>query len=747
MSSMELDMTRQALEELQNEYDAFVYAVSHDFGAPLRSIVGFSELINERYHEKLDTAGKKYLEFLFSGGRKSQLMLESLLTLSRLRVESEACEWLCLDQLIESVVGSLQLPGKTEPTILWRGLPSVWGSKVHLQRVFHELLNNALAYSEGRRRILIEIEAVEKDGHWQVSVRDNGVGIPEGRLAHIFDPFYQVQAKEGRAGMGLTYCRKAVREHGGSLWVESVPGQGSTFTFTLPCKAGELGGRPESSASNPLEFLEDRDEGILFLDRQSRIQFVNPAGAQLLAKKISELEGSLFTHPISEELSEIEIVRPNGKPGIATMQVQSSTWERGPALMVTLVDVSELKEQERRDQQSEKMEAVGRLAGGIAHDFNNVLAAIQSYTTLLRTADKQEREQLLSQVEQTLEQGRGLTNRLLTFSERSRPSFGSLDINEIVSNMQNLLQKTLGPRIELKCQLLPGEAPALADRSDVAQILLNLLSNARDAMPGGGTVLLETGSVEVECEENHWGLAVEPGRYLSLRVSDQGAGICEDILPKIFDPFFSTKKDALNSGLGLSIVYNTLRQHEGGLRIRSSGQGTTMDILLPWGSLASKPRLRAQLPTRDDPETTKLRILLVDDDRHVRDATTRLLSKLGHHVTAASSGREALEIAAKTGPLDLLMTDVAMPEMNGFQLWPKFRELRPQTQVVFVSGYSCSSLAGHQELDSGQFLTKPYNARDLKELLNQIAARQLHDSLPLTTRTRAIVKLPPKPSS
>lgn len=718
-------MTRQALDELQNEYDAFVYAVSHDFGAPLRSLVGFSELINERYHEQLDTAGKEYLGFLFSGGRKSQVMLEALLTLSRLRVQSESCEWLDTDSLVREVVNGLDKPDGIEPSFRWTKLPQIWGSRVHLVRVFEELLKNALDYRDPERQLLVEIQVTKQTGGFEVRVRDNGIGMAQNQLPHIFDPFSQVHSRESHAGMGLTYCRKAVREHGGSLGVESVEGQGTVFTFTLPC-----GGRKtepvkakKASSAETLSFLQNHQEGVFFLDDKHTIRFANPAAAGLLGKAPGQIEGEPFPFPISEEFNEVEIVRPDGSPGVATVRVQNSSWDTGGTLMITMTDVTEEREQERQDRQSDKMEAVGRLAGGIAHDFNNVLAAIQSYSTLLRDAPATEQAGILAQIEETLEQGRGLTHRLLTFSERSRPSVSSIDVNSVLNEMTALLNKTLGPGIELEFDLVRGVAPALADRSDLAQILLNLLVNARDAMADGGKVTVSTSKLSLASAETQWGLTTPAGNYLSIRVEDQGRGIDPEVLPKVFDPFFSTKKDALNSGLGLSIVYNTLRQHHGGLRVLTSPEGSCFEALLPWGNLVAQEPLSAVLPSNKSADSQRLRILLVDDDRHVRDATKRLLGKLGHLVTTASSGQEALQLSQEAD-WELLMTDVAMPGMNGFQLWSKFRKLKPNAEVVFVSGYSSSSLAGHEEMQGSHFLAKPYNARELKALLTKIALEQ-----------------------
>ena len=362
-------------------------------------------------------------------------------------------------------------------------------------------------------------------------------------------------------------------------------------------------------------------------------------------------------------------------------------------------------ELERRLQQSQRLESVGQLAGGIAHDFNNMLAVILNCASFVRdeVSDRDDLRQDVDEIQRAAERATALTRQLLTFSRRDVIKPELLDLNAVVADLEKLLTRTLGEDIELRTRPAPGLPAVEADRSQVEQVLLNLAVNARDAMPEGGRLTIETARVN-------------RGGDVRLRVIDTGCGMPQELVPRAFDPFYSTKPRDQGSGLGLSTVYGIVTGNGGLIDLRSEpGRGTTVEVTLPAAAQeeATGPstRRRKPAPTRSA-ETT---ILLVEDELAVREVTRRILSKHGHEVLAAGSPSEALRVLSNhEWPLGLLLTDVVMPDMSGIELAKRITEIQPNVPILYMSGYSEEIVSRHGGLDSGApLLQKPFGAESL----------------------------------
>lgn len=387
-------------------------------------------------------------------------------------------------------------------------------------------------------------------------------------------------------------------------------------------------------------------------------------------------------------------------------------------LIVVAVDVTDLKHAEERLRQAQKMESVGQLAGGIAHDFNNILMAMQGYAELLRM--RLTDPDLIKFVDHILkgsDRAAQLVRHLLAFGRRQMLNLEHLDMNEVVTGVTPLLKKTIRDDIELRIQLFDSRLPVYADRVQLEQVLINLSANARDAMPAGGTLYIETGLVQIDSTYTQGNLSMKPGDYVLLLVSDTGCGMDEKVKARVFDPFFTTKEFGKGTGLGLAIVQGIVAQHNGFINIYSeTGEGTTFKIYLPLDRVGEEPTNQvAQQP----PAFLKGSgvILLADDDEMVRDIALSVLNEAGYEVLTAKDGEEAVNLfEANADRIDLLLLDVLMPRKNGRAAYEAIKTRHPNIKAVFLSGYSEDLLREKGTLLNGyDFISKPISPHVLLE--------------------------------
>lgn len=379
----------------------------------------------------------------------------------------------------------------------------------------------------------------------------------------------------------------------------------------------------------------------------------------------------------------------------------------------TIQDITERKRLEEQLLQAQKMESVGRLAGGVAHDFNNLLTVINGYCDLMlagmETSDPL-REQL-TEVRGAGQRAAAVTQQLLAFSRRQVMRPQVLDLNAFLRETERLLQRLIGEDIRLVTVLDEALGKVKADPGQINQMILNLAVNGRDAMPGGGRLVIETANVDIDDESAAAQAGSRAGRYVRLSVCDTGAGMDAETRRHLFEPFFTTKPAGKGTGLGLSSVYGIVQQSEGWISVYSEpGQGTQFHIYLP--RLEDDGEASAALVENSAAAFGTETILVTEDQDSVRRLVSRILRGFGYHVLEAASGREALEAAAgHTGPIDLLITDLVMPEMSGRELGVELKRQRPEIRVLYMSGYTGNAIARRGLLEEGvAFLEKPFTA-------------------------------------
>ena len=388
------------------------------------------------------------------------------------------------------------------------------------------------------------------------------------------------------------------------------------------------------------------------------------------------------------------------------------------------VDLETRLVREQAMAQASRMESIGQLAGGVAHDFNNLLSVVLGNAGFLSAALKPGTpgHEEVQEIRRACTHAASLTRQLLMFSRREEIEPLSLDLNQIVREVERLLRRTLGEHVELVTRLAPDLPAVLGDPGSLEQVLVNLAVNARDAMPRGGTLTIATARVELAAEDLIDRPELNPGPFVRLSVTDTGEGMTDEVASRAVEPFYSTKPKTEGTGLGLATVYGIARQLRGGLRIDSRvGVGTMMAVDLPVAAGASAP---APYPAEmQDAAATGQHVLLVEDDEAVRRIAARLLDSGGYCVTAASNGGAALEQLAAAEPrVDVLVTDVIMPEMNGAELAAQARARQPGLPVVLMSGY-IDPLTEVDQLDEVAIVQKPFTGASLTAAIQEALGR------------------------
>ncbi|MDO9263114.1 MAG: PAS domain S-box protein [Desulfosalsimonadaceae bacterium] len=400
-----------------------------------------------------------------------------------------------------------------------------------------------------------------------------------------------------------------------------------------------------------------------------------------------------------------------------------------PHIVSVAVDITErqkaLEERERLEnqlRQAQKMESIGRLAGGVAHDFNNLLTAIMGNTDMAMAVTEPDGKirSKLEVIRKASESAADLTRQLLAFSRKQFIEPKIINLNDIIRYMTKMLARMIGENIRLTTSIHTPAAKIMADPGQIEQIIVNLVVNARDAMPRGGRVMMEVGEAEFDADYCNRHPYVLPGDYVSLSVSDTGMGMTEEVSRKIFEPFFTTKPLGKGTGLGLATVYGAVKQNNGSIEVYSApGQGTSFKIYFP--KVSDQAEVLAGDNTHDVVCGGSETILLVEDDSLVREFALDALRRLGYHVIEAASAEEALSVSEAFGKeIHLLLSDVILPGMNGKALADALTILRPDTRVLFTSGYTGDIIAHHGILKEGiAFIEKPYTISSLSKKIRK----------------------------
>lgn len=438
---------------------------------------------------------------------------------------------------------------------------------------------------------------------------------------------------------------------------------------------------------------------------ESFLSLVHPEDREQLQKEVQE---ALATR--SSFRNQERIVRPNGSIRILESFGQVECDDQGAPvrLIGACYDITDRKRMEKHLAESQKMEAVGRLAGGLAHDFNNLLTVINGHVSLLEGAEfrSQEDRESLAEISEAGKRAAELTTQLLAFSRSVPEEAAVIDFNQVVRNSLRWIQRLVGERVEVLLELAPEDFRVEIDPSQLDRVIMNLVLNARDAMSEGGVLRVST-RARVIAEES----ILSPGSYVELCIQDSGTGIPQEVLPNIFEPFFTTKERERGTGLGLAVVHGVVSRWSGHVDVASGvGEGTSFRIALPLSNEPLSQRAKASEHPADKGSGT---ILLVEDEKSVRRLVAKVLKAQGYEVLQADNGQAATQLAEKCR-YDFLLTDIVMPGMGGRELADQLRRKRPELPVLFMSGYSGEATdLNVPGVGPVSFLKKPFSSREL----------------------------------
>ena len=460
------------------------------------------------------------------------------------------------------------------------------------------------------------------------------------------------------------------------------------------------------------EALAHRCDLILSTDSSARLDTL--AALEILHETGADVPLVAITERVPEE-SVLEVL----KAGAADHITRHHLSRLGVTVAREMSQAEGRRERSRLEQQfrqAQKMEAVGRLAGGVAHDFNNLLTVITGYAELLLNGRdlKPPQRSALEEIQRAAERGGALTHQLLAFSRGQPFAARHVELNTLIVNMERMLSRLIGEDIELITVAAADPASIRTDPGQLEQVIMNIVVNARDAMPGGGKLLLETRNAQVDQTYAGQNVDLKPGSYVMLAISDNGMGMDQETITHLFEPFFTTKAPGKGTGLGLATAYGIVRQSGGAISVYSEpGHGTTIRIYLPTADSKAAPETAEKRPV------TALRgsetILVLEDEARVRKLVCEVLTGRGYKVLEAVRGEQAVRLAAEhAGQIDLLLTDVVMPEMSGPQVLEQIRVKHPMLKVLFMSGYTDEAMVHHGILDSGApFSAEALLARDV----------------------------------
>ncbi len=503
----------------------------------------------------------------------------------------------------------------------------------------------------------------------------------------------------------------------------------------------------QQAAQGLLDFVLDNSPvGVSLHDRELRLVRVNKVMAAMTGMPVEAHPGKTIDSVMSEEMA--DTIQPLLERVLATGAAVTNVPVAGPnpddrlserhflcsffpvslpgrtiGVGSVVLETTQYRQLEEQLLQAQKMEAVGRLAGGVAHDFNNMLTAIRSYSELL-LADMEPgtlQHADMMEVINAAVRATALTKKLLAFSRQQvlRPS--RVDLNSTIGGVRKMLERIAGKNIHLTCTLAPGLWPVSADPTEIERVITNLVLNAHDAMPDGGRLIIETTNVDIDEEYASTHADTAPGPYAMLAVTDTGTGMTKEVREKLFEPFFTTKEKGKGTGLGLPSVYGIVKQSGGFLWVYSEpGKGTTFKIYLPRGQWEATVE-PVRTPRSNKPVGAET-ILLVEDDAEVRSVALRILRKNGYRVLEAANGADALKVCEAEGiPVDLVVTDIVMPEMGGSELAERIREAQPDARILFTSGFTEDAAVRQSFLHAGEsFIEKPFTPASLAKKAREV---------------------------
>jgi two-component system cell cycle sensor histidine kinase/response regulator CckA len=495
------------------------------------------------------------------------------------------------------------------------------------------------------------------------------------------------------------------------------------------------------------KFFEDDLSGDFIADKTGRIVDCNPAFVNIFGFSSKEEALSMnmneffvdaefresFWKQVRKEkklqFSELVLLSPAKVPLTMLTNVVSiyGEGESFKGIKGYLFDITESKRLERQLRQSQKMEAIGRLAGGVAHDFNNILTVIMGYTAMIaeKIADDEPIDNDLEGIKKASRKATNLTRQLLAFSRSQILNPENIDINDLIKDTEKMLSRLITEDISVSYYLEATHANAFVDPGQVEQVLMNLAVNARDAMPGGGKLIIETRNVTFEEERSLMTGVIQPGTYICLSVRDTGTGMTKETLSNIFEPFYTTKPAEKGTGLGLSTVYGIVKQHDGYINVDSSpGKGSAFYVYFRIAE--KKPASYTQEASAVSSLEGNEDILVVEDEENIRLLIARILSRKGYRVHEAQNAGEALLISENLkGKIDLLISDLIMPHMNGQLLAERLEGLRPDIRVLFISGYPDKTIRERGISDlKGDFMQKPFEPEALLLKVREILDRE-----------------------
>ncbi len=504
--------------------------------------------------------------------------------------------------------------------------------------------------------------------------------------------------------------------------------------------------RLEESRDRYADLYDFAPVGYMTLDANGCIREVNLTGASMLGVERSRLSGFHITSYIDDESiaafrkylaqcaktnqSDIVEIRLSSGSGHTPVQVMIMpiTDADGASFRIAITDITRIKAAEeeksaiqRQFMQSQKMETIGKLASGIAHDFNNLMTVISSYCGLaMREKSPALISDYLEQIRVSTDRARNLTRQLLIFSCNQPTEISALDINGVITGMIDMLRRLISEVITIETDLETGLSPALADKGSIEQLIMNIVINARDSMPKGGKIIIRTANAHMGHRQRTATHEFRSGNFISLSIEDSGTGMKKEVLQRIFEPFYTTKRVGEGIGLGLAVVHSIIKQHNGWLDVTSEpGHGTIFRAYLPASPEAAKIMLPKVMQAECDGNGE--RILLIEDEENLRKSLSLVLTKKCYSVFEASNAQEAIEIFEReNGNFHLVFSDIILQDKNGIDLILEMLSKRPQLKVLFTSGYLDIESQWSVIREKGfKFLQKPY---ELSEILREIRA-------------------------